>query len=111
MPDTAGKRENATEFCLVGVLFALNILDAIVTLLVVPSGLAEEVNLLPKVLLDAGPVLFLLVKIGGVTAALVWAWWRLRSGKWNPRIVLPILSVVTVAMIIVVAIGTLALVA
>lgn len=107
MPDIDGKRESVTNTCikLLLVMFVLNIADAVVTSVVVGTGLAEEVNIVPKMLLEHSFLAFLSVKLIGVSAALAWAWWRLSRGKWNPRIARPILIVVTIAMMIVVAIG------
>ena len=110
MPDTDGKRESATDTCLdlLLALFVLNIVDAVVTAIVVGTGRAEEVNIVPKMLLKHGFIPFLLVKLIGVSAALAWAWWRLSSGKWNSRIAQPVLIFVTIAMAGVVAIGMMA---
>lgn len=115
MPDTDGKRESATrkEACLTVIegLFVMNILDAFLTLANVSAGRAWEANLLPKILLEHGPIAFLSVKIGVVTAALAWAYIRVRSGKWKVRIALPIMSIVAVLMIIIVGLNVAAMVA
>jgi hypothetical protein len=92
-------------------LFMMNILDAFLTLANVSAGKAWEANMLPKMLLEHGPIAFLCVKIGVVTAALAWAYMRVRSGKWKVRIALPILSVVAVLMLVVVGLNVAAMVA
>jgi hypothetical protein len=55
------------------ILFALNLLDAFVTIFWVHGGLAPETNQLMAWLLDIGPAPFLLVKLamGTLTAAVL----------------------------------------
>ena len=55
-------------------LFALNFLDAVLTIYWVRNGFATEGNALMAGLLDMGNMPFLVVKtaIGGVTAVLLW---------------------------------------
>lgn len=60
-------------------LFALNILDAVLTIVWVRSGVATESNQLMASLLDIGNTPFLLVKIAiGAVAALVLSRWGSR---------------------------------
>lgn len=57
-------------------LFALNLLDAVLTIVWVRSGVATESNQLMASLLDIGDTPFLLVKIAiGLTAAIVLSRW------------------------------------
>jgi len=89
---------------LVTVLFILNIVDAAVALAIVPTGLAEEINPLPKTLMNIGPyTMFLPVKVIVVSMALAWAWWRLRSGKAVTRAAKPVL--IGTAMLLAFVIG------
>jgi hypothetical protein len=55
------------------ILFALNLVDALVTVFWVRGGLASETNQIMAWLLDIGPAPFLLVKLamGTVTAAVL----------------------------------------
>ena len=56
----------------VSLLFILNCCDALLTLYWVRSGIADESNQLMALLLDAGDLPFLAVKIGvGIAAAVV----------------------------------------
>lgn len=66
-------------------LFALNFLDAVLTIYWVRNGFASEGNQLMAGLLDIGVLPFLLVKIAvGATAALVlWRWKDLRLAKYG----------------------------
>ena len=66
-------------------LFALNFLDAVLTIYWVRNGFASEGNQLMAGLLDMGVLPFLIVKIAvGATAALVlWRWKELRLAKYG----------------------------
>jgi Domain of unknown function (DUF5658) len=66
-------------------LFALNVLDAVLTIYWVRNGFASEGNQLMAGLLDMGVLPFLTVKIAvGATAALVlWRWGNLRLAKYG----------------------------
>jgi uncharacterized protein YunC (DUF1805 family) len=68
-----------------GILFTLNLLDAILTLYWVRHGYASEGNHLMANLLDMGDVPFLVVKIaiGGVTAVVLSRWGNLRLAKYG----------------------------
>lgn len=98
-----GRTDAATRVALgaVVVLFVLNLADAILTLLAVPRH-AEEVNLVAAHLLEAGPIVFLIVKILLVSAALCWAWRRIRTGAWSPFISAVVLSACATVMFCVV---------
>lgn len=64
-------------------LFALNFLDAVLTIYWVRHGFATEGNHLMATLLDIGDMPFLAVKvaIGAVTAVVLWRWRHLRLAK------------------------------
>jgi hypothetical protein len=64
-------------------LFALNVLDAILTIYWVRHGFASESNQLMAGLLDMGDAPFLIVKIavGAVAAIVFWRWRNLRLAK------------------------------
>ena len=64
-------------------LFALNFLDAVLTIYWVRNGHATEGNQLMAILLDIGDVPFLLVKlsIGAIAAVVLWRWRNLRLAK------------------------------
>lgn len=64
-------------------LFALNLIDALLTIYWVRSGVAAEGNHLMASLLDLGDLPFLAVKVSiGATAALVlWNWGRVRIAR------------------------------
>lgn len=66
-------------------LFALNIIDAVLTLYWVRNGFATEGNHLMATLLDIGDLPFLAVKvsIGAVTAVVLWRWRNLRLAKYG----------------------------
>ena len=66
-------------------LFALNFLDAVLTIYWVRNGFASEGNQLMAGLLDIGVLPFLTVKIAiGATAAVVlWRWGNLRLAKYG----------------------------
>lgn len=79
-------------------LFTLNLLDAVLTLIWVRNGLATEGNQLMASLLDVGDLPFLAVKIGvGAIAALViWKWRNLPTAKYGSAIALTIYTGVMV---------------
>lgn len=64
-------------------LFALNFMDAVLTIYWVRNGFAEEGNLLMAGLLDIGNLPFLLVKlsVGGIAAIVLWRWRNLRLAR------------------------------
>ena len=66
-------------------LFALNLLDAVLTIFWVRNGFATEGNHLMATLLDIGDLPFLLVKvsIGAVTATVLWRWRTFRLAKYG----------------------------
>lgn len=69
----------------VGLLFFLNLLDAVLTIYWVRNGFATEGNHLMATLLDIGNVPFLLVKvaIGAVAAIVLWRWGKLKIAKYG----------------------------
>jgi hypothetical protein len=71
-------------------LFALNFLDAVLTIYWVRNGYATEGNHLMATLLDIGDVPFLLVKIaiGAVTATVLWRWRKMRLAKYGLAVAL-----------------------
>lgn len=66
-------------------LFALNFLDAVLTIYWVRNGLATEGNHLMATLLEIGDVPFLSVKVamGTVTALVLWRWREFRLAKYG----------------------------
>ena len=66
-------------------LFALNLIDAVLTIYWVRNGFATEGNQLMATLLDIGDFPFLAVKIAiGATAAVVlWHWGNLRLARYG----------------------------
>jgi hypothetical protein len=68
-----------------GILFTLNLLDALMTIYWVRNGFASEANQLMAGLLDMGDTPFLLVKIaiGGVTAVVLSRFGNLRLAKYG----------------------------
>jgi hypothetical protein len=66
-------------------LFALNLIDAVLTIYWVRNGFATEGNHLMAILLDIGDLPFLAVKIAvGATAAVVlWNWGNLRLARFG----------------------------
>ena len=64
-------------------LFALNFLDAVLTIYWVRNGFATEGNQLMAGLLDIGDAPFLTVKVavGAVAAIVLWRWRNLRLAK------------------------------
>ena len=73
-------------------LFALNFLDAVLTIFWVRNGFATEGNQLMATLLDIGDLPFLAVKvaIGAVTVVVLWRWRTLRLAKYGLLIALGI---------------------
>ncbi len=73
-------------------LFALNFLDAVLTIYWVRNGFATEGNQLMATLLDIGDLPFLAVKvaIGAVTAIVLWRWRNLRLAKYGLVVALAI---------------------
>ena len=73
-------------------LFALNFLDAVLTLYWVRNGYASEGNSLMAKLLDVGDFPFLMVKllIGAAAAAVFWKWRNLQTAKYGLAITLSI---------------------
>lgn len=73
-------------------LFALNFLDAVLTIYWVRNGFATEGNHLMATLLDIGDMPFLAVKvaIGAVTAVVLWRWRNLRLAKYGLSLALMI---------------------
>ena len=66
-------------------LFLLNVLDALLTVVWVRNGFATEGNHLMATLLDLGNTPFLAVKIamGGVTAFVLWRWYDFKLAKYG----------------------------
>jgi hypothetical protein len=66
-------------------LFALNLLDAVLTLYWVRNGFATEGNHLMATLLDIGDLPFLAVKIaiGTMAAFVLWRWGNLRLARYG----------------------------
>ena len=73
-------------------LFALNFLDAVLTIYWVRNGFATEANHLMATLLDIGDMPFLAVKvaIGLVTAVVLWRWREMRLAKYGLVIALAV---------------------
>jgi hypothetical protein len=73
-------------------LFALNFLDAVLTLYWVRNGFATEGNQLMATLLDIGDMPFLVVKvaIGAVTAVVLWRWRKFRLAKYGLTVALAV---------------------
>lgn len=73
-------------------LFALNLIDAVLTIYWVRNGFATEGNHLMATLLDIGDLPFLAVKIAiGATAAIVlWHWGNLRLARYGLTLALTI---------------------
>lgn len=71
-------------------LFALNFIDAVLTIYWVRNGYATEGNHLMATLLDIGDLPFLAVKIaiGAVTAVVLWRWRKKRLAKYGLAVVL-----------------------
>ena len=73
-------------------LFALNFLDAVLTIYWVRNGFATEGNHLMATLLDIGDMPFLTVKIaiGAVTAVVLWRWRKMRLAKYGLAVALAV---------------------
>jgi hypothetical protein len=73
-------------------LFALNFLDAVLTIYWVRNGFATEGNHLMATLLDIGDFPFLAVKIsiGAVTAIVLWRWRKMRLAKYGLAVALAV---------------------
>lgn len=73
-------------------LFALNFLDAVLTIYWVRNGFATEGNQLMATLLDIGNMPFLAVKvaIGTVTAVVLWRWRKFRLAKYGLAVALAV---------------------
>jgi len=73
-------------------LFALNFLDAVLTIYWVRNGYATEANHLMATLLDIGDLPFLAVKIaiGAVTAIVLWRWRKKRIAKYGLALALAV---------------------
>lgn len=67
------------------ILFALNFLDAVLTIYWVRNGFASEGNQLMASLLDVGVFPFLAVKmaVGAAAAIVLWRWGNLRLAKYG----------------------------
>jgi hypothetical protein len=59
---------------LVGAICVLNLVDAGLTLTWIRMGIAEEANVLMRILIDQDPLLFLAIKVFVVTACLMVLW-------------------------------------
>jgi hypothetical protein len=66
-------------------LFALNFIDAVLTIYWVRNGFASEGNQLMAGLLDMGNMPFLAVKVavGAVAATVLWRWGNLRIARYG----------------------------
>jgi len=73
-------------------LFSLNLLDAILTIVWVRNGVATEGNQLMAELLDSGDVTFLSAKIaiGAVTALVLLKWGNLRLARYGLTLALAV---------------------
>lgn len=73
-------------------LFALNLIDACLTIYWVRHGFATEGNQLMSGLLDLGNAPFLAVKtaIGALAAIVLWRWGNLRLARFGLTVVLAI---------------------
>ena len=71
-------------------LFALNLIDAVLTIYWVRNGFATEGNHLMAVLLDIGDLPFLAAKlaIGAAAAFVLWNWRNLRLARYGLSVVL-----------------------
>lgn len=74
------------------ILFLLNLVDGVLTIIWVRNGFATEGNHLMATLLDLGNTPFLAVKIamGAVTAFVLWRWRAFRLAKYGLALVLMI---------------------
>lgn len=73
-------------------LFALNFLDAVLTIYWVHNGVASEGNYLMAGLIEIGYVPFLIVKlaVGAIAAVVLWRWGNLRLARFGLIFVLGI---------------------
>lgn len=73
-------------------LFSLNLLDALLTIIWVRNGVVTEGNQLMATLLDIGDMPFLGVKIavGAVTAFTLWRWRSKRLAKYGLLVALSV---------------------
>jgi len=73
-------------------LFALNILDALLTIVWVRAGVATEGNQLMASLLDVGNAPFLIVKIaiGAVAAVVLYRWGNRRLARFGLAVALAV---------------------
>ena len=73
-------------------LFALNFLDAVLTIYWIRNGFATEGNAIMARLLDFGDFPFLAVKlsVGAVAALVLWNWGNLRLAKYGLNFALTI---------------------
>ena len=73
-------------------MFALNFIDAVLTIYWVRNGYATEGNHLMATLLDIGDAPFLAVKIaiGAVTAIVLWRWRKKRLAKYGLAVALAV---------------------
>jgi hypothetical protein len=73
-------------------LFALNLLDALLTLVWVRSGVAAEGNQLMARLLEVGDLTFLIVKIliGTITAVVLFRWGNMRLARLGLTVALAV---------------------
>ncbi|MGI8786152.1 MAG: DUF5658 family protein [Pyrinomonadaceae bacterium] len=73
-------------------LFALNLIDALLTVYWVHNGFATESNQLMAGLLELGYAPFLAVKIsvGAIAAIVLWRWGNLRLARYGLTLVLAI---------------------
>lgn len=73
-------------------LFALNLFDGVLTIYWVHNGFAPEGNQLMAVLLEAGYIPFLAVKlaVGALAAFVLWRWGNLRLARYGLTVTLGI---------------------
>lgn len=73
-------------------LFALNLLDAVMTIYWVHNGFASEGNQLMAELLEIGYLPFLTVKllVGAIAAVVLWRWRDLRLAKYGLSLALTV---------------------
>lgn len=79
-------------FVQTSLLFALNLLDAVLTIYWVRNGFATEGNHLMAILLDIGDLPFLAAKlaVGAAAAFVLWRWGNLRLARYGLTAVLVI---------------------
>ena len=77
-------------------LFALNAIDALLTLYWVRNGMATEGNTLMATLLDTGDLPFLAVKfaVGGVTAYTLWHYRSFKLAKYGVTVALGVYTMI-----------------